>query len=470
MKLGVLVLCWVLLSPVVARSQSGFGLIWEEAKVGQDSLPPLLIKATPPARLSYKAYCPAVLDQQDSWACVGYACGYYLMTIVDAINRRVTDSRQINELAYSAGYLYDAIKPQADIRCQAGAKLSTALEFLKTNGIVSQQFYPYEPCEAPRPSIHGIQNRLFLGDFSTLFSLQHGDSTQKIKRLKMALWAGYPVVVGLAVSNTFREAMTGKPAWIPTVLEQQQVQTLGGHALCIIGYDDNRFGGAFEVVNSFGSQWGTRGFGWIPYRVMAKFARLGYQVYGQPVRKGESGRPEELTAEIAVQLMDGERISLQSADSTTSGIWMGTIKHSDAKGYTFLFKNSQPAYTYLFEISTSGTLNRIVPQSDLPDYQPASSEWKDLMGAYSWTVEAEPGQDQFLILLTQQPLDFERIENQIDRVKLSVTPEGIQSLYTQLGVSSTVAAQLSTINSTTGLIRWGPGLTMIPLLVTIRHF
>ena len=39
----------------------------------------------------------------------------------------------------------------------------------------------------------------------------------------------------------------------------------GGHAMCIIAYDDNKFDGAFLVQNSWGEDWGKDGYFWLPY-------------------------------------------------------------------------------------------------------------------------------------------------------------------------------------------------------------
>ena len=35
--------------------------------------------------------------------------------------------------------------------------------------------------------------------------------------------------------------------------------------MCVIGYDDNKSGGSFEVMNSWGEDWGDKGFFWIKY-------------------------------------------------------------------------------------------------------------------------------------------------------------------------------------------------------------
>ena len=41
---------------------------------------------------------------------------------------------------------------------------------------------------------------------------------------------------------------------------------VGGHALCIVGYDDKLGGGAFKIANSWGKNWGKSGFFWLRYQ------------------------------------------------------------------------------------------------------------------------------------------------------------------------------------------------------------
>lgn len=44
----------------------------------------------------------------------------------------------------------------------------------------------------------------------------------------------------------------------------------GGHAIAVCGYDDEKFGGAFQLPNSWGPAWGLRGFCWLTYEDMAE--------------------------------------------------------------------------------------------------------------------------------------------------------------------------------------------------------
>ena len=55
--------------------------------------------------------------------------------------------------------------------------------------------------------------------------------------------------------RTFIQEMMGQRVWHPNDEEYQQMG-FGGHAMCVIGYDDRVEGGAFQIMNSWGPEWG----------------------------------------------------------------------------------------------------------------------------------------------------------------------------------------------------------------------
>ena len=79
----------------------------------------------------------------------------------------------------------------------------------------------------------------------------------KLAQVKKALANKKPVVIGIVCSKSFFDT---KDVW-----DGNTTDFRGGHALCIIGYDDTYQGGAVEVMNSWGKEWGKEGFGWIKY-------------------------------------------------------------------------------------------------------------------------------------------------------------------------------------------------------------
>ncbi len=58
--------------------------------------------------------------------------------------------------------------------------------------------------------------------------------------------------------------------------------TLGAHAMAIVGYDDHINGGSFLIANSWGKNWGQDGYTWANYDDMIRFIRHAYQVFPEP--------------------------------------------------------------------------------------------------------------------------------------------------------------------------------------------
>ena len=46
--------------------------------------------------------------------------------------------------------------------------------------------------------------------------------------------------------------------------------------MCIVGYNDQMYGGSFRVVNSWGDDYGDNGFIWIRYKDFKKYASEAY--------------------------------------------------------------------------------------------------------------------------------------------------------------------------------------------------
>jgi len=70
---------------------------------------------------------------------------------------------------------------------------------------------------------------------------------------------------------------------LPTGLWQPKVgeEMFGGHAMCVIGYSDSKYGGAFEIMNSWGTEFGEGGFFWIKYNDFIQ--RVQELIYIEPV-------------------------------------------------------------------------------------------------------------------------------------------------------------------------------------------
>ncbi len=96
----------------------------------------------------------------------------------------------------------------------------------------------------------------------------NGASPDKVlDNIRLCICSRLPVIFGTLV---WPQIFTvGEGGDIPA--PDPAAQPVGGHALMIVGYDDNRgcIGterrGAFLIRNSWGASWGDHGYGWLPY-------------------------------------------------------------------------------------------------------------------------------------------------------------------------------------------------------------
>ncbi|MFK7949243.1 MAG: C1 family peptidase, partial [Saprospiraceae bacterium] len=216
-----------------------------------------------PLRVSLKKYCPEVRQQDETSSNVGWAVGYSAMTITYAKQYEWT-TEEINENALSPTFLSSQLR---DKDCQAVFGIGEVLELASHRGNVFYKEFDaiYGYCNAHVSVFKMKPTYLFkLKDYLTLFSL-NAYNKQKIYNTKKSISEGKPVIIGMKVLKNFENLTKKTPYWNPNIGD---TNVLGGHAMVVVGYDESR--GAFEVMNSWGKNWGNDGFIYIKYADYAK--------------------------------------------------------------------------------------------------------------------------------------------------------------------------------------------------------
>lgn len=72
------------------------------------------------------------------------------------------------------------------------------------------------------------------------------------------------------LTTSFDDGVQSNGDWNPRIGER----LTGGHALCVVGFDNNRR--RFEVQNSWGQNWGNGGYFTISYDDYARYCKYGY--------------------------------------------------------------------------------------------------------------------------------------------------------------------------------------------------
>ena len=246
----------------VADPPLGTGLIPlsdEEYEALQERDP--LLRGSLPEFVDLSSFFPEPGFQGAQGSCVGWAVGYALKTYQEAKETRVVRPTEYHH--FSPSFVFNSIKAGDD--CNAGSRITDALEFVQTTGAVSMSDFPYDEgqCPAPPESLlsrgedYQIKsfNRLERGN---LFAIQEALSNEK------------PVVAGMYVYPSF-QTWSGDGVYAH---DPENERRKDYHAVTIVGYDDERE--AIRIINSWGTEWGDGGYVWVDYDAAEDLIREAY--------------------------------------------------------------------------------------------------------------------------------------------------------------------------------------------------
>ncbi|MBC7774473.1 MAG: C1 family peptidase [Phycisphaerae bacterium] len=253
----LIVVIKVLLTQGSASAQRSFGVVFDENIYKSVPLiePASGIKGNDfPERLSLRPFCPAAGFQELTSACTAFAAGYGAMSITAAVKNKVTDSASLASLRFSAAFVYNQVKKKAG-DCQEGIAVEDALEFLKTHGNCRyDQFDTSHNCSLlPDPGLMDSASRNQILDYAAILPFG-ANRSQKITLLMHYLQDSIPVIVVFKVYKHFVDPVPGEFVW-SRLPDEKEVAL---HCLLVTGYDKNL--NTFEVMSSWGSDWGNQGF------------------------------------------------------------------------------------------------------------------------------------------------------------------------------------------------------------------
>jgi len=204
---------------------------------------------------SLEDYLPAIGDQGDVGSCVGWATTYYGFTIIKRMEHG-KDYPVFSPLSVFNRFSYF----KGTDPCQNGAYIDECLNILVSKGSPFEKDYDKPNCSVD-PSKKRFKDCLYNYE-----RLQHNNATQ----IKLALANNNPVIIGMNVfsggkGNNLNSRFLDSNGVVKMDNFRSNKHRVGGHALCVVGYDDEIGGGAFKIVNSWGKDWGKNGFFWLKY-------------------------------------------------------------------------------------------------------------------------------------------------------------------------------------------------------------
>jgi len=209
----------------------------------------------------FTCFFPPIIDQENINCCVPISIStiYYYLTF---------KQNNIIKMQISSLYLYNLIKKQNSLEfisesCDSldsafnddpGATIYETLKILKKKGSCPEFLYTYNKnnfTKIPDNNLLNFASKCKLLNFTKIYRFN----------IKQYLLNDNPVICGIKIFNSFHSDKTIRTGIID--LPHKLDYLLGGHSIVIIGF--NNYIDSYIFINSWGTSWGNKGLGIIPY-------------------------------------------------------------------------------------------------------------------------------------------------------------------------------------------------------------
>jgi C1A family cysteine protease len=225
-----------------------------------------------PASVDLREWCSPIEDQGSLGSCTAHA-GVGLIEYYErkAFGRYIDASRL---------FLYKATRNLMKQKGDTGAYLRKTMGAMVLFGAPPEDYWPYTDDEKKFDQEPPAFCYAFAQNYQAIKYFRHDPPGTKpgeiVKGIKTYLAEGHPAMFGFTVYNSIEQAdSTGQ---IPFPSQNERIE--GGHAIVAAGYDDkmkikNKLGkvettGALLIRNSWGKEWGEKGYGWLPYEYIVR--------------------------------------------------------------------------------------------------------------------------------------------------------------------------------------------------------
>ncbi|MFT3791593.1 MAG: C1 family peptidase [Rudaea sp.] len=205
-----------------------------------------------PAKIDLRAQCPPVEDQGQLGSCTANA----LVGVLEFLELKA--AKALVDLSRLFVYYNERVIEHTTSE-DSGAMIRDGIKTLAKQGVCPESQWPYviaQFAKKPAPACYKAALN------HTISSYQRLSTTDE---MRACLAEGYPFVFGFTVYESFESQAVAKSGVVS--LPKKSERVLGGHAVCAVGYDDKAK--RFIVRNSWGTDWGLKGYFTMPYAYLA---------------------------------------------------------------------------------------------------------------------------------------------------------------------------------------------------------
>ncbi|WP_061232058.1 C1 family peptidase [Leptospira noguchii] len=236
------------------------------------------------SKVDLSSSMPPVGNQGEQGSCVAWSTAYATKSFQEYIERKSSKDWSLRTAQgtpnyskiFSPAFIYNQINGGRD----NGSLISDAMRVMVEMGAAPWDTMPYNPADyRTRPSQAAIEaaSKYKAKEFLRV-------KTTDMNEVKAQLSEGKPVVAGVLVYENFFNLKGDQ------IYKEGLGKTYGGHAIALVGYDDSK--NAVKFINSWGTDWGDQGYGYIDYRWFTKICQGAFVMIDQVDTVIDQGKPD----------------------------------------------------------------------------------------------------------------------------------------------------------------------------------
>lgn len=195
-------------------------------------------------------WLPPVYDQGQTGSCTGNA-------IAAAVEYGMKAQSKHDFVPSRLFIYYNERVMEGTVESDAGAEIRDGIKVVASLGAPPESIWPFDPSQLLiKPSDQAF------AEAKKQIIKQYSRVPVKLANMQNVLSHKIPIVFGMTIYESFESDVVASNGLVP--MPHQSENTVGGHAMLIVGSNDTHF----IVRNSWGEGWGDKGYCYIPHEYL----------------------------------------------------------------------------------------------------------------------------------------------------------------------------------------------------------
>ena len=208
--------------------------------------------------------------------------------------------------------------------------------------------------------------------------------------------------------------MRGQSTWRPS-RRDYNMQGFGGHAMCIIGYDDQKEGGSFQIMNSWGSSWGSDGIAWVRYPDFEHFTREAYGIH--PMGSADDKAFDDNRLAVEFGIFDTQREAILPMTQVGDIVFRTLRPVQPDDKFKVLLANSIECYVYILGEETDGSSYVLFPYTEKHSPYCGITGTRLFPKDYSMSPDELGNRDRIAIVVSKEKLNYQVLNQRVNAAR-----------------------------------------------------